>query len=183
MKKITLLLIPIIGILLFSGCAGSRSGSTEERGSSDRPSWVDENPCLDPSTVLCGIGQAKKQNPSLGRQVATARARTEISQSVNSKVSSMLKDIMQESGVGDNAQALEFSEGVTKQVSNNTLEGSILKKSYTAKDNTIFVLVEYSLDSVRKDAVKAARNEEALWNEFKAKQSLDELEKALQNMK
>ena len=175
-------IVIMASILMFmAGCAAPGSGSTEERGSSDMPSWFLSPPTAE--DALYGVGQAKKQNPSLAKQTATARARAELSQAVNIKVSSMLKDFMQESGVGDNAQALEFSEVVTKQVSNNTLEGSIVKKSYTAKDNTIFVLVEYSLDSVRKDAVKAARNEEALWNEFKAKQSLDELEKALQNMK
>ena len=95
----------------------------------------------------------------------------------------MLKDFMQESGVGDNAQALEFSEAVTKQVTDNSLQGAVIKEAYAAKDGTIFILVEYSLDSVRKDAVNAATREEALYNEFKAQQSFNELEKSLQNMK
>jgi len=178
MKK---LIITTLMLLILVACAGTGSGSTEERGSSDAPSWFLMPPTAE--NALYGVGQAKKQNPSLAKQTATARARTEISQAVNVKVTSMLKDFMQESGVGDNAQALEFSEAVTKQVTDNSLEGAVIKEAYAAKDGTIFILVEYSLDSVRKDAVNAAKREEALYNEFKAQQSFNELEKSLQNMK
>jgi hypothetical protein len=178
MKKSIILSIVF---LIFISCAGTNSGSTEERSSKDVPSWFLERPTSD--TSLYGVGQAKKQNPSLAKNVATARARTEISQSVNVKVSSMLKDFMQESGYGNNAQALEFSEAVTKQVSNNSLQGALIKEAYTSKDGTIFILVEYSLDLVKKEASNAAKREEALYNEFKANQSFDELEKSISNMK
>ena len=178
MKK---LIITTLMLLILVACAGTGSGSTEERGSSDAPSWFLMPPTAE--NALYGVGQAKKQNPSLAKQTATARARTEISQAVNVKVTSMLKDFMQESGVGDNAQALEFSEAVTKQVTDNSLKGAVIKEAYAAKDGTIFILVEYSLDSVRKDAVNAAKREEALYNEFKAQQGFNELEKSLQNMK
>ena len=180
MKQKSILLVPLTFLLLY-GCAGTGSGSTEERGSSDAPSWFLMPPTSENS--LYGVGQAKKQNPSLAKQTATARARTEISQAVNVKVASMLKDFMQESGVGENAQILEFSQSVTKQVTDNSLQGAVIKEAYAAKDGTIFILVEYSLDSVRKDIVNAAKREKTLYNEFKAQQSFDELEKSLQNMK
>jgi len=164
-------------LMVLVGCAGPGSGSTEERGSSDMPDWFLVPPTAE--DALYGVGQAKKQNPSLARQTATARARTEISQAVNVKVSSMLKDFMQESGVGDNAQALEFSESVTKQVTSNALEGSVVKEAYVAKDGTMFILVDYPLASMRQDALNAAKKEEALYNEFKAQQGFDALEQEI----
>ena len=173
-------IIPILAIIVLTACAGP-SQSTETRGSSDSPSWFLMPPTSENS--LYGVGQAKKQNPSLAKQTATARARAEISQAVNVRVSSMLKDFMQESGVGDNAQALEFSESVTKQVSDNSLQGAVIKEAYAAKDGTIFILVEYSLDSIKKDAIDAAKREEALYNEFKAQQSFNDLERSIQNLK
>lgn len=181
MKKITLLLIPIIGILLFSGCAGTRSGSTEERGSKDMPSWALDTPIDD--NIIYAVGQGKKQNPSLAKKTATGRARSEISQQVRIKIASLFNDFMQESGVGENAQALEFTENVTKQVSNNILNGSKVAKTYAAKDGTIFVLVEYSLDLAKQEALKAVKSEEALFNELKARQGLEALEEAVRNMK
>ena len=165
--------------LILIGCSSNRSGSTEETRS-DTPDWW-FSPATS-ETHYYAFGQAKKQNPSLAKQTATARARTEISQAVNVKVASLLKDFMQESGIGDNAQATEFSQAVTKQVTNNSLQGSAIKEAYVAKDGTIYILVEYSLNSVRQNALDAAKKEEALYNEFKAKQGFDDLEKAISDL-
>ena len=176
MKQINIILL---ALTLFVGCAApsASSGSTEERSSSDMPKWFLVPPTAE--DAFYGIGMAKKQNPSLAKKTATARARTEISSAVNTKVSSMVKDFMQESGIGETAQALEFSEAVTKQVTDNALAGSVVKEAYIAKDGTIYILVEYSLNQVKETALKAANREEALYNEFKASQAFDELNSSL----
>jgi len=167
-------------LLVFSGCSSTGSGSTEQRGSSDMPSWFLMPPTSE--DALYGVGQAKKQNPSLAKSTATARARTEVSQAVNVKVSSMMKDFMSESGIGENAQAQEFSEAVTKQVTDNSLLGSVVKEAYVAKDGTVYILVEYNLNSVKQNALDAAKKEEALYNEFKANQSFDDLENSINKL-
>ena len=163
-------------ILFIVGCSSSKPGGS----SSDMPSWF----LMPPNSegFIYGVGQANKQNPSLSKQAATARARTEISQSVNVKVASMLKDFMQQSGVGDDAMATEFTESVTKQVTNNSLKGSTVKEAYVAKDGTMYIMVEYSMNSLKQAAVSAAKKEEALYNEFKANQGFDELEKSINDL-
>jgi ribosomal protein S20 len=133
--------------------------------------------------VIYAVGAAKKQNPSLALNAATQRARDEIARSVNVKVQNMMKDFMQESGAGDNAQALEFTESVSKQVADVSLSGSVRAKTATGKDGTIYVLVEYSLDGARQAALAEVKKQEALYNEFKAEQSFDDLEEAIRNMK
>ena len=178
MKK--LITLAIIGLILM-GCAGpKRSGSTEESPMRDVPSWFLIVP--EAEDAIYGIGSAKKQNPSLAKKAATARARDEIAQSVKTKVSNMMKDFMQESGVGDNAQALEFTESVSKQVSSVSLAGSKIKEVYPAKDGTIYVLVEYPLNGVRDSALQEARKREALYNEFKAQKGFEDLEEAIKNL-
>ena len=72
----------------------------------------------------------------MAKKVAANRARGEISQAVSAKVSTMIKDFMQESGIGENAQALEFNEAVTKTVSSNVLNGSTISKIEQSKDGT-----------------------------------------------
>jgi bifunctional DNA-binding transcriptional regulator/antitoxin component of YhaV-PrlF toxin-antitoxin module len=67
-------------------------------------------------------------------------------------------------------------------VTNNSLQGSAIKEAYVAKDGTIYILVEYSLNSVRQNALDAAKKEEALYNEFKANQGFDALEKAISDL-
>jgi hypothetical protein len=43
--------------------------------------------------------------------------------------------------------------------------------------------VEYPLSSLRQEAIKEARKKEALFNEFKARQSFDDLENELNKLK
>jgi len=179
--KIIKYFAPVL-LILIVGCAGTKSsGSTEERGSRDIPEWYMNPPC--PEGSICAVAQGKKQNPSLATKTAIGRARSEISQIISQKVATLFTDFMQESGVGDNAQASEFTENVTKQVSNNVLNGSTATKTYPARDGTVFVLVEYSLDTARQAALSSIKKEEALFNEIKARQSLESLEEAIKNMK
>jgi len=166
--------------MILSGCASSRSGSTEASRMGDVPSWFLMPPTAE--DAIYGVGSAKKQNPSLARKAATARARDEIAQSVNVKVTNMLKDFMQESGVGENAQALEFTESVSKQVASVSLQGSSIKEAYVGKDGTFYVMVEYPLNSLRQASLNEAKKQEALYNEFKATQGFNELEEAIRDL-
>jgi len=106
----------------------------------------------------------------------------EIAQAVEVKVNNMLRDFIQESGVGENAQALEFTESVSKQVSSQALTGSKIIKTEVAKDGTFYVLVEYALQNAVDASVSEARNQEALYNEFKARQGFEALEKELNSL-
>ncbi|MBI88994.1 MAG: hypothetical protein CMG60_02815 [Candidatus Marinimicrobia bacterium] len=176
-KMKSLLLISTSLALIFSGCSSSKPQANLPKG---YPDWYLNPPKSD--KFIYGVGQAKKQNPSMAKKVAANRARGEISQAVSAKVSTMIKDFMQESGIGENAQALEFNEAVTKTVSSNVLNGSTISKIEQSKDGTIFVLIEMSTEEMKKEAVKAAQNNEALFNEFKARQGFSELEDAINNM-
>jgi len=98
-------------------------------------------------THFFAFGQAKKQNPSLAQKIATQRARDDISNQVKSNVQNEIRDYMQESGLAK------------------------------MKDGTVYVRVSYSKDGVDKALLNAAKREEALYNEFKASQAFDRLEK------
>ena len=188
-KQIASILLTALIVLMVSGCGSStppvRSGSTEAPAKQDYSTSGYPDFFLNPPTAedaFYGVGTAKKQNPSLAKKTATARARDEIAQAVNVKVSTMLKDFMQESGVGENAQALEFTESVSKQVSSQALAGSKIIKTEVAKDGTFYVLVEYALQNAVDASVSEARNQEALYNEFKARQGFEALEKELNSL-
>ncbi len=182
MKKTIILVLSGVVMAALAGCAGPKvSGTTEERESRDMPEWALQPPEME--GMLYGVGQAKKQNPSLAKTVAAQRAREEIAATIKIKVERLVKDFMQESGVGQRAQALEFTSAVSKGVTDATLTGSLIKEAYLAKDGTYFILVEYSLDEARHQAIEAARQEEALYNEFKAEQGFDALEAELAKLK
>ena len=134
------------------------------------------------ANFLYGVGMAKKQNPSLSKKTATTRARAEVSQAVSVKVSTLMKDFMQESGMGENAQATELTESISKQVSNNVLNGSVIKEAFSAKDGTIYILVELPLQAVNDETLKAVKKDEALFNEFKATKGFNDLDQSVNNM-
>ncbi len=90
---------------------------------------------------------------------------------------------MQESGVGENAQALEFTQSVSKQVTDVALRGCKVKEVYPGRDGTFYALVEYPLESMRQSTLSEAQRQEALYNEFKAQQGFEALEQAIDGMK
>lgn len=175
-------ILAVMTTLWLTGCGSTspRSGSTEESTMSDAPEWFLKMPAS--ADILYGVGNAKKQNPALARKTATARARDEVSQAVEVKVSNLMKDFMEESGIGDNAQALELSKSVSKQVAAVTLQGSTVRESHIGKDGTMYILVEYSLSAARHAALEEAKNREAEFNKLEAQKGFDELEEALRNM-
>ena len=173
--KLTIgLMIAMMG--LFSCASGTRSGSTEQT-STDEPDWWFNPPTSD--THYLAFGQAKKQNPSLAQKVAQQRGRDDISNQVKSSVQNEIRDYMQESGLGETAQALEFSENTTVAISDNVLQGATSDKYYKAKDGTVYIRVSYPKDAVDRAILNAAKREEALYNEFKASQAFDRMEKKL----
>tara|TARA_B100000959_G_scaffold235052_1_gene253174 strand:- start:356 stop:643 length:288 start_codon:yes stop_codon:yes gene_type:complete len=91
----------------------------------------------------------------------------------------MIKDFLQQSGVGESAQALEFTESVSKQVASTSLSGAVVKEVAQGDDGMIYVLVEYPLSSVRQAALAEAKKKEAQYTEFKARKSFEDLEKEL----
>ena len=171
MKRI---IITMCALFLLAGCASNRSGSTEYTKSNTPKWWF--NPATS-ETHYYAFGQATKQNPSLAQKTATERARAEISSQVKAVVQSELRDWMQESGVGENAQALEFTENTIISVTDNAFQGAKPDKYEVAKDGTVFIRVSYPIDAVEKGLFDAAKREEALYNEFKASQAFDRLEK------
>ena len=176
MKRV---LLTTCTIFLLAGCASNRSGSTETT-KSDLPDWW-FNPATS-ETHFYAFAQAKKQNPSLAQKTATERARADIASQVEVSVKNELRDWMQESGVGDNAQALEFTENTTIAATNNSVNGSTADKFAQASDGTVYIRVSFSKEALEKELVDTAKRDEALYNEFKASQAFDRLDKKFSDL-
>ena len=59
------------------------------------------------------------------------------------------------------------------------MQGATSDKYYKAKDGTVYIRVSYPKDAVDRAILNAAKREEALYNEFKASQAFDRMEKKL----
>tara|TARA_B100001250_G_scaffold395519_1_gene400512 strand:+ start:76 stop:621 length:546 start_codon:yes stop_codon:yes gene_type:complete len=179
MKKVFLVSISLF--LLFSACASTKSNPVKEK---DVPNWYLNPPKIEGKYI--GVGDAQRPQISLSKTVATTRAKAEISRSIETQMSTMVKSYLQASGMGENASAIEFTEDVTKSVSSTTLRGCQIEKT-EIHDGRVYVMVVYDSDEAIAEAKKAieteAKKDEALYNEFKANQGFDVLNKEIDNLK
>ena len=179
MKKYILLIQ--FSLLFLVGCAGSKSKPMSNKG---LPDWFLNPPKFENKFV--GVGDASRPQFSLSKQVATERARVEIARAVETTITSALNQHMKASGLGAEASATEFTESVSKSLASTTLQGCVIEKTEIL-DGRVFVMVVYDANKAKEAAKAAARveakKEEALYNEFKARQAFDSLDQAIDRMR
>ncbi len=174
----------LISIAILSVACSSNKGPKHEQVDHVimyYPEWWDlqDNP-----EFVYTYGEGVKMTSSTAKDAAYANAMLQAANYVETKVKGMIKNFEEEAGVND-PQVLALTSKVVKVVASATFKGASIDKSETIKqkDNKIkvFVKVRIPLSEVNKQTVNAIKNEEALYNEFKASQRFEELEKELGN--
>lgn len=180
MKKLFyLMLVTVFATFLFTGCAKKGPEPLENACLKGAPGWV-----IDPSMEggLTGLGSAKigAAGLSFARTESIANARDEMARSLSIKVKNMFKNFTQVTGVGDAQTVDKVAANVSKQVANETLEGSKPKQVWISPCNEYYVLVVMdpglAKKSVEQSVKTSLKNEQALWQQFLAKKAQDELD-------
>lgn len=180
MKKLVVLLMLIPIVLLLINCGAEKP----KPKMADIPDWYLNPPQAEDAYYQAG--DAVKMSMALAKDAADARARDAIARTIEVKVATMMKDFMQQSGMGNDAEAIEFTSSVSKQVANNVLKGcKIVKREMKIEGNSYhaYSLAEYNLNSLVQETLDAARRQKALYNEAKANLGFEELEKEIQKLK
>ncbi len=173
---VVLMLVPLA--LFLMNCGGKPKAKMN-----DIPDWYLNPPQAE--DAILEAGDAVKHSMGLAKEAADARARDAIARTIEVKVNSMFKNFMQESGVGEEAEALEFTSSVSKQITANVLRGCrIAKRDMRPEGNMYhaYSLAQYDLNSLVQETLNAARKQKALYNEAKANLSFQELEKEIQKL-
>jgi ribosomal protein S20 len=151
------------------------------------PEWEVNPPSAEDG--LYGSGIAKMQDAALSKKTADARARDEVTMAIQTKVETMMKDFMQQAGIGDAAQALQLSMSVSKQISSQVLYGCKVVKRQVCPDGTWHSLALWPMDqagalkkAINDQTKSLVKNEYALYNEFKAKNGFEDLQKELDKL-
>lgn len=189
MKKVMLILMSIT--LFIVGCSNKeikeekRELTTiENKTFKEYPKWVLQP---DYANGIGAVGQSKigTAGMAFAKQEALAMARGELARMVEVQVDDMFKSYVNSVGLSGELGVEKVSTSVSKQVASVSLKGSEQKDLWISKDNEIFVLVGISYDNLKKDTIATVnstlQNDEALWQEFKAKKAQDELEAAVNN--
>jgi len=186
-KSMMVLAVLASAMLLFAGCAAQQPKSQPAEQAQCIPEWQINPPSAEDGVY--GTGIAKMQMASLSKKTADSRARDEVVQSIQVKVQTMMKDFLQQAGIGEEAQALQFSQSVSKQIASQVLYGCKIVKRKVCPDGTWHSLalwprnqaaeLKNEIATQTKDLVK---NEYALFNEFKAKNGFEDLQKELDQL-
>lgn len=169
--------------LMFLGCGGAKQAEPP-KDESGMPAFV-LNPPSAPGK-LYGTGIAKKASPQLAKDIADLNAKTEIAKILGQKVSNLTKQFMQESGI-NTPEVTEFSQSVTKSVTDQNLVGVIVEKREFVNGTMYSLAVLNLTDPTVKDFIKAQvtnslTSKEALLSEFRAKQGFENLDKELDKL-
>ena len=158
-----------------------------EAQSKAAPGWICDEPVA--GVELSAVGYAQKSAAGHGfmKQVAAADARVQLAQSFKSHVSNMVKLYAETTGAASSETVDQVNTAVSKIITNETLVGSRIFRSKTSPLGGLYVLV--GLDSSRvqqaaEESLKTSmKNDQALWQQFKAKKAQDELAKDILNMR
>jgi hypothetical protein len=109
--------------------------------------------------VICGVGSVSGvSSPSLARNTAMARGRTEIARYLSTEVKSVLRDYQ---GVREGATEQEIEERST-QISEMTLNGSRMVSYHLGEDGTYYALMALELEAFASAVERAESIDEPL---------------------
>ncbi len=165
-------------ILFIAACS-----STKPHDKIDLPEWYLNPPKS--KTMFYGVGDAERPQLNLSKKIATSRARDELARQISTQVRSMISDYQKASGIGMDAEALEFSEYTSGNVINTSLEYSKIEQT-EVKGSRVFVLVSYDAKAAKKAAKEAireaAKRQEAYKSELDARDAFSRLDAAIDKL-
>lgn len=182
-SKWIVLFLLISMVILTVACSSSKGPKKESAGHviMYQPEWWESQ---DNPEFIYTYGEGVKMTSSVAKDAAYANAMLAAANYVEANVKGMIKNFSEESGVND-PQVLALTSTVVKVVSNASFKGTRIEKSETIKQKDgkikVFVRVQIPQSEINKHTFNAIKNEEALYNEFKASQRFEELEKELGN--
>lgn len=146
----------------------------------DAPKWT----CIpEVSGYYAGVGIAEKSAAGMDhmRRVAMANGRSDLAQQIQTLVKDKVSLYTGTTGIAASETVDKTTESVTKQVAKVNLSGSKAVDMWNAPSGAIYMLVTVSKDSTNeqiRDNIKTSfKNDNALWQQFKAKNALEDLEK------
>lgn len=143
------------------------------------PLWVCDAPVEGMSVGAVGAAAKSDAGIAFMKQMAATDARVNLAQQMKVQVQNMIKQYAETTGAGSKETVDRVNSAVTKQITDQTLQGTKIFRSVVGPDGTMYVLVgldEGSVQKVTEAAVKSSMNsDQAAWQQFKAQKGQDEL--------
>jgi hypothetical protein len=184
MQRLLIALLILSLVVISFGCSSNKKEEVKADGDLVyRPSWwgtqSDEN-------YVCTYGQGTNLSENASMNVARSNALAEAAQYVEINVQNLLKNYLEEAGVND-PQVLALTSNVVRAVANAEFSGTITGKMETRRVQEAegqryktWLQLKIPKDQINRSLATQIRNEEALYNQFKASQAFQELDSLLE---
>ena len=139
-------------VLFMVGCS-----STKPTTFPGAPKWWTDRP--KDKVILYGVGTALRPMPNLAEQTATLRAKQAIAGTLDDQMLQILDDVQEASGLGLEADAIEYNKTVGAGVRKVALQYATIEETAWGRDGRCYVLVSYDKDRAIKMAKKVAKEE------------------------
>lgn len=191
MKKVGHLIAGVALSVLMVGCAEEKKEAVPDCVFPDAPGtaapgWVCDEPVEGVEVSAVGSAQKSGGGHDFMKQMAATSARVQLAQNMKVQVRNMVKQYIETTGAADSETVDKVMTSVTKQITNETLVGSKIFKTRTSPNGSLYVLLGMDEASVQKATQKAVKtsmkNERAMWQQFKASKSQDEMAAEISKM-
>jgi hypothetical protein len=143
------------------------------------PLWVCDAPVE--GMAIGAVGSSPKSDAGVAfmKQMAATEARVQLAQMMKVHVTNMVKMYAETTGAASKETVDKVNTSVTKQITDQTLQGTRIFRSVVAPDGSMFVLVgldEVNAQKIAETAIKTSMgNDQAAWQQFRAQKGQDEL--------
>jgi hypothetical protein len=143
------------------------------------PGWICDQPVEGMSVTAVGSAAKSDAGISFMKQMASTDARVQLAQNMRVQVQNMIKQYAETTGAGSKETVDRVNTSVTKQITDQSLQGTRIVKSITGPDGTLYVLVGLDptgAQQLTEAAIKTSMgNDQAAWQQFRAQKGQDEL--------
>jgi hypothetical protein len=198
MKKIitnSILAVAVAGTI-FTGCGSNAPATPKVKKAPEgdfrcrqdgvlAPKWTC-NPYAEGSIAAVGIAKMNAGNDkSMQRSEAMADGRDALASQISTKVSNLFKSYKGTTGAGKNSTFDKATSKVSKQLANQTLNGSRAIDAWTnPSTKELYLLVVVGNDNIKNgmnNAIKTSfKNDNAMYQKFLAAKANGELDKELE---
>ena len=188
MKTLSGITAIVLMIVVFTAVGCSRNVKQIDNAALQKeyqhaPEWVLSGSKEDPISAV-GSAPIGKGGLQFARTEAMGYARSEIARQVSVKVKSLVNNVSQQTGLGDEQTLDAFSRQVTKLVTDESLSGSQQKELWISPTSEVYVLMVLDKEvleaSVRRQVVHSYRQNSAQWQQFQAKHGNEALDREIE---
>lgn len=184
MRSCVAVLLSSFVLIGIAGCSTSPSKEslaecTFPNSQTAAPGWVCDQPVE--GVAVAALGSAAKSDAgfSFMRQMAATDARVQLAQNLKIQVQNGIKQYVETTGAASKETVDRVNTSVTKQITDQSLQGTKILKSITGPDGALYVLVgldEVAAQKLTEAAIRTSmNNDQAAWQQFRAQKGQEEL--------